>query len=410
MFNRGSAASATQGKGQSSPSKSSTGIVYHVFLDETDSVLQDLEIDEATRVEYIGAVQFRLLASATKSEDSLSVAFPLNLSINRLPLKNELISVTSAPGGFFYELIAKTITPNVSTTDDTASTTFGKSKAGNKSASTYSKTAQTGITRSNNNQSTELDGYGNYFEYQPIHKLKLYEGDTLIESRFGQSIRFSGYNNASNEYSPVVFIRNGESGVSSQRPLNETIDEDLTRDGTVILLGSGEYIFEYKPGTVDDNGKSNFETTPDTFKAYPSQLKGNQLLLNSDRIILSAKAGELIFYSKKNYGFISDGGMSIDNKFGIDITVGDNININTNDRDVNINTNNGKINIGNTNLESLVRGETLVDLMTQLIDALVQQVYLTPSGPTATGPTNLATFNKIKSQLDTMLSTLNKTS
>jgi len=410
MFNRGSAASATQGKGQSGASKSSTGIVYHVFLDETDSVLQDLEIDEASRVEYIGAVQFRLHSSQTKSEDNLSIAFPLNLSINRLPLKNELITVTSAAGGFFYELIAKTITPNVSATDNTASTTFGKSEAANKSAATYSKTAQTGITRSNNNESTELDGYGNYFEYQPIHKLKLYEGDTLIESRFGQSIRFSGYNNSSNEYAPVVFIRSGESGVASQRPLNETIDEDLNRDGTVILLGSGEYIFEYKPGTVDDNGKSNFETTPTTFKEYPSQLKGNQLLLNSDRIILSAKAGELIFYSKKNYGFISDGGMSIDNKFGIDINVGDNINITTNDRDVNINTNNGKINLGNTNLESLVKGETLVDLLTQLIDALVQQVYLTPSGPTATGPTNLATFNKIKSQLDTMLSTLNKTS
>jgi hypothetical protein len=61
-------------------------------------------------------------------------------------------------------------------------------------------------------------------------------------------------------------------------------------------------------------------------------------------------------------------------------------------------------------LESLVRGETLVDLMTQLIEALVQQVYLTPSGPSATGPTNIATFEKIKSQLNTMLSTLNKTS
>ena len=35
----------------------------------------------------------------------------------------------------------------------------------------------------------------------------------------------------------------------------------------------------------------------------------------------------MIFYSRGNYGFISDGYMSIDNKGGIDITVGDNINI-----------------------------------------------------------------------------------
>jgi hypothetical protein len=410
MFNRSSSAAATQSKGSGGQSKSTNGIVYHVFLDETDSLFQDLEIDESIRAEYIGAVQFRLHGAQTKSEDNLSIAFPKNLSINRLPLKNELISVTSGPGGFFYELITKTVTPNVTSTDDTASTTFGKSKASNKSAATYSKTFKTGITRSINDESVELDGYGDYFEYQPIHKLKLYEGDTLIESRFGQSIRFSGYNNTSNEYSPVVFIRNGESGLSSQRNLNETIEEDLNRDGTIILLGSGEYIFEYKPGTVDDKGKSDFETTPDTFKSYPSQLKGDQMLLNSGRIIISAKSGELIFYSKKNYGFISDGGLSVDNKFGIDITVGDNININTNDRNVNINSGNGKINLGDKSLESLVRGETLVDLMTQLIDAIVQQIYLTPAGPTSPGPTNLAVFQKIKSQLRTMLSTLNKTS
>jgi hypothetical protein len=102
--------------------------------------------------------------------------------------------------------------------------------------------------------------------------------------------------------------------------------------------------------------------------------------------------------------------LSIDNAFGIDVDVNDDINITTNDRDVNINTNNGKVNVGNTNLEPIVKGDTWLDLMSQLIDAITQQVYLTPAGPSATGPTNIATFNKIKNQLKTALSELNSVS
>jgi hypothetical protein len=145
-------------------------------------------------------------------------------------------------------------------------------------------------------------------------------------------------------------------------------------------------------------------------KSYPSKLIGDQILINSGRIILSAKNAEMIFYSKKNYGFISDGSLSIDNKLGIDVNVGDVTNITTNDRDINLNTGNGKINLGNKQLEPLVKGDALVDILTQLIDAITQQVYLTPSGPSATGPTNLPTFNSIKSKLKTILSELNSTS
>ena len=118
----------------------------------------------------------------------------------------------------------------------------------------------------------------------------------------------------------------------------------------------------------------------------------------------------MIFYSKKNYGFISDGGMSIDNKFGIDVNVGDDINIITNDRNININSGKGKINLGEGNgLEAIVKGDTLLDLLNQLLDAILQQQYLTPSGPTSVGPVNLATFNTIKSKLRAILSTQNKT-
>jgi hypothetical protein len=161
---------------------------------------------------------------------------------------------------------------------------------------------------------------------------------------------------------------------------------------------------------VDDGGTSDFETKPKSFKDFPKKLIGDNVLINSGRLILSARNAEMMFFSKKNYGFISDGALSIDNKLGVNVNVGDNTNYTTNDRDINFNTGNGKINLGNKELEPIVKGQKLVDILKELIDTIAAQVYLTPSGPTATGPTNLADFNSIKSRLNTILSELNKTS
>ncbi len=162
--------------------------------------------------------------------------------------------------------------------------------------------------------------------------------------------------------------------------------------------------------SVINKGKTNFKTTPDSFGEYPSKLIGDQILINSGRIILSAKSAEMLFFSKKNYGFISDGAMSIDNKLGIDISVGDDIHIVTNDKDINMVTGKGAIFLGSEALEPMVKGQQLVDILAELIDAITQQIYLTPSGPSANGPTNISQFGSIKSKLNNILSRLNQTS
>ena len=63
-------------------------------------------------------------------------------------------------------------------------------------------------------------------------------------------------------------------------------------------------------------------------------------------------------------------GISIDNHFGIGANVGDDINITTNDYSVNILTGNGSINLGTSNREPLVKGDTLLSLLEELIDAI----------------------------------------
>ena len=55
----------------------------------------------------------------------------------------------------------------------------------------------------------------------------------------------------------------------------------------------------------------------------------------------------------------------------------------------------------------MVLGGELVKIMGQLIDAITQQVYATPVGPTSPGPINAPAFTAIKAQLNSMLSARN---
>ncbi len=129
----------------------------------------------------------------------------------------------------------------------------------------------------------------------------------------------------------------------------------------------------------------------------------------------------MVFHSKGDYGFISDGKFAIDGGLGAELDFGDDVKITTdrNSSNVSINTGSGKIFL-NTNTsgkspntdkgnEPLVRGNTLKELLETMIDLIVEQVYRTPSGPTAIGPENRAEFNSLKRRLKEMLSTQNFT-
>lgn len=395
---------------------SDIAVVYDVVLDENNEYVKTL--DEKVRLSYIGAIKCRYIDGFGVNIKDLPLVKPLDKTLKDLPVINEQVRIVSTGLGTFYERLEPTNeTPNngavinqisykiQSKPDDTLATP---------NVNTYQETQATQIATTNNNTDyTKYNKFGKYFKFTSnIHKLKLFEGDYLIESRFGQSIRFSAYNNLADNptFSPTVIIRNGESDLNRVKNVFQTVEEDINRDGSIIALTSKDYQLGFQPGTLDDKGVSNFETKADSFVDYPQTLKGDQLLLSSGRVILSAKNAEMIFYSKKNYGFISDGGLSIDNKKGVDINVKDNVNIVTNDKDVNIVTgNNGKIYLGTKDLEPMVKGKQLVTLLGELIDAIGFLQFKTPAGPSAIGSENRKDFENIKGKLNNILSSLNQT-
>lgn len=399
MFNQRNVSVASNQSIQSpKTSTSDMGTVYHVVLDVDDTILDKLEIDESIKPLFIGAIQVRSSTQTTQSDEYLPLALPYNQSYKSLPLKNEVVKIINpSGGGLFYERIVKSSTPNVSNEADTISGAKILDKSSAQTSSDYSRVQKTGISRSTVDISANYDGYGDYFEENDnIKYLRLYEGDTLIESRFGQSIRFSGYNNPQNLFSPTVIIRNGENPQTLNGGNGISTEEDINTDGNIIFLGSGERLLEY---TLPVKNRK------ESFFNYPNELKGNQILLNSDRIILSAKTSEMIFASRKDTGFITDGQFSIDATRGINITTDDNIFIETKNRDFNINIGSGTIALGTDGeLEAAAKGETLVSILGELLDLIVQQIYLTPAGPTSPGPTNIAQFSTLKLKLNSMLS------
>jgi len=384
--------------------------VYDIILDENNKYA----VEQNGYSSYIGAIRFRTRDTGTISDEELPIAFPLDKNVKNLPVRNEIVEIIQIQSGHcYYRKIGMTFNPSVTAEDDAIASEFAKENQLQNNAQEYNNVATTGISNTNESNKSATKGYGKYYEAkQYLHNLKLYEGDFLIEGRFGNTIRLSGYNNVDNKYAPSLILRNNESGISKTDKYkeNQSVEEDFNRDGSIIAMTSEQFELPFTPGTLSDKGSTDFETKPASFTNYPTKLIGDQILINSGRIILSSKNAEMMFFSKKNYGFISDGGLSIDNKLGMDVTVGDNINFVTNDRDVVFYTGKGSIFLGNDQLEPLVKGKQLVNILSELIDAITQQIFLTPSGPTAEGPTNLSQFGNIKSKLNDILSKLNQTS
>lgn len=375
------------------------GYVFSVILDETDEYANKSEFKSS----LIGAIRFRTTDNQTPDEKHLPIAFPFDKNFKTIPVINEQVEIYGQPGNYSYKRIGTEPNPSFSV-NKRINVQFNPEKDKPANSNTYNNVAQTNIPETNDNKKDDsLDKLGKYYDVQPgLHRLKLYEGDSVIESRFGQSMRFSGYNNPKNSFSPTIILRNSESVSNKKKDYLASVEEDITGDGSIIALASNDYELS--------NIGGNLQTAPSSFKDFPEKLVGDQILINSGRLIFSAKNAEMMFYSKKNYGFISDGALSINNGKGIEVSVGEDINIVTNDRNFAIHSGKGSIFLGDEDREPLVKGKTLVSLMRDLLAEILKQQYLTPSGPTKIGPENVAAFKSIDSKLETMLSKYNQTS
>ena len=251
-----------------------------------------------------------------------------------------------------------------------------------------------------------------YKQNDKIKFLKPKEGDTILSGRVGNTIRLSEFFLSSDGKSyPGIFIRNKQNPELDSKKIGEMVDEDINKDGTSVYIVSGKTKVPFKE-TIK-KGKT-------AFGGYPSDFSGDQFFLNSDRIVLSAKAKEFIIFGKGNTGIITDGTFSVDAAKPIHLHSSGNVTIESaGGNQIFLNSNSGKVFLGKNSgagaagasVQQMVLGGELIEILTELISAILNQTYWTPSGPTdygmPPGPINNSEFTAVQSKLSKLLSSTN---
>jgi hypothetical protein len=344
-------------------------------------------------------------------EDSFEIddyAFPFDKNNFTFPIKGETVVILKMFNQTFWLPYTNTTYSNYRRDEITYKATRPVDTEGNStSAQSYRNQSKTGGKTNTQNKKSDIG----YKINEKIKFLKPKDGDTFISGRVGNTIRFSEFflTEDGKTSSPSIFIRNRQNPELDSKLIGTLIEEDINKDGTSVYITSNKVKIPFK---------ETIQKTKIGFKNFPNSkdLNGDQFFINSDRVVLSAKAFEFIIFGKGNTGVITDGNYSIDAEKEIYIHSNKNITIHSaGSNKTFINSENGKIYLGKDSgeggagapVQKMVLGGELVEILKELIDAINTQQYLTPAGNSKIGPENAAQFNSIKGKLNSLLSANN---
>jgi hypothetical protein len=358
---------STQGGASGEFYEMEVGVVLDIILDDKHPLYQksnknnakvdvdrwpvDLEDKPALVTDkdytWIGRALVRPLVSEKLTDkDQLLWAYPLEANLSEYPLINETVILVNHKGQLYYtRKVNYHNWPNNNLDFAVEPSTSGKVNN-----ELFSNAPLTGKKESKTNHKGDsgFHGYaGQYFVANPkIRTIKRYEGDLLFESRHGQTIHFTAYDdNRANDVgdpknkdykdggNPMIVIRNRQRplvkqgqkliphkklppiiGTEQEKNTGGYLEENINHDGSTISITSGQTISGYvttcyKKMFGDGEETAKFQgTTP--FKT--PILNGDQIVINTDRLLLSSRYGETLHYAKKRYGIVTDNEYTVD--------------------------------------------------------------------------------------------------
>ena len=329
-----------------------------------------------------GSIGTIIWQSTTNPEPkSTNIARPLYPNFLNYPLKNEIVYILPLPG------------PNVQTdTNDTILYYFNpintwnsvhhnaipdninKSSLPPSQQKDYQQT-EGGNVRKVTDGSTEISLGNTFKEYLNIRNLIPYEGDVILEGRWGNSIRFgSTVNNSKipNEWSsngsngnPITILRNGQYDPSTTEPWVPIL-EKVNGDKSSIYLTSNQKI-PIKVASEDYNSYKKSKSNDDSSYTPPSPSEYNQdqVILNSGRLLFNAYSDSILLTSQNSINLNSKGTVNIDvtKKFIISGTESPQIYLGDATED---------------NTEPILLGDKTIDSLTIVLNELIK-VYQTLS-------------------------------
>ncbi len=171
---------------------------------------------------------------------------------------------------------------------------------------------------------------------QDIRRLWPYQGDNIIQGRWGNSIRLGSHiipgshgDDTEKPDSPNILLRTGQLVDASKfgkngvvQNLKDTekkpVEEDINSDGSSIWM------------TTDQSVKLDIKNTNALSHDYMTSLQsddqpkngGKQIVINSDRITFNSKEGKILGFSHDGIGFSTQKSFSVDADDGMKMNAG----------------------------------------------------------------------------------------
>ena len=325
------------------------------------------------------------------TKDSIKVVYPIFPNLKLYPLLNEIVLVLSLPSTEVEENVNSSRLYYFPPTNIWGSQHHnaipGFSTLSPSQQKDYQQT-EVGSVRRVTDGGTEIKLGDTFKEQLNINPLQPFEGDHILEGRFGNSLRFG----SSQGKDPIIKIRNGQGPQTNEGWT--TIEENIQEDKSSIYLTSTQQI-SLQPNTFNYN---SYSTAPESVNTYSNP----QILLNSGRIVINSNQDHILLSTAKSINLNSQDSVNVDSKNKVVI-------------------NSPQIYLGGKDAtEPLLLGNKTIDLLrdvlTSLQSTLTQLQTLTSLPPGAPfAPLNIQaavsnqTISKALASLETLKSLNNKT-
>ena len=320
-------------------------IVNKVYFDPTDKKFPKVELEDGTKLpdySVLGTID----AVFSKSGNIISKAKPISLHMIVYPDEGEVVNIAKYANEYYWYMplnIFNKVNLNLA----------------------YNKIGTI---------SEEATKFNRKVFPEP--------GDVIVQGRFGQSIRLGS--DTSQEF-PIIRIACGQSQ-EEDNIRNKNISsffpqiEDLNNDGSTIHLSSGPERIEFVPSVKDVSIPMGADGKP--------FLIGNQIIINSDRLIFNSKSsatnpygGSIYMFAASQINLTATGGVYIDTGKDGMIALGTDADLDQN---------------------PLVKGKELKDLLVKILDA-IEAFASALSNPKLEGTNIVPTLNTEASELNKAL-------
>lgn len=334
-------------------------------------------------------VKVRFIKDLGRNNELLIWASPLSCFIKQLPVLHETVIVFNLNGKYFYQVVSF---ENNTNNNSIFNLTESRLKTNENNLSKY-----TNNNSFNKDDNISENTLGKTFKdlNNNVKHFNLNEGDCIIQGRFGNSIKIG---NTDNEPNIKLLI--------GQNDNNTLYNDDINADITQLWMLYNETV-NIKPITYNKNYHLS------SSKVKQGEYNGQQVIINSDRIILNSRNNDIQLFSNLGVSVCSNGFYSVDTYDDIILNSISNIDIKCKEK-IDIKNEKGtffdspKIILGKNASQPLVLGNELVNILGSILDAIVKQTHTTGTGPSGP-PVNSSEFLGIKRKLKQILSTQNKT-